>query len=522
VDEVRFLNAIGNYFQVPVVAIDAKSIDRQTLALLPSRFVFQHHILPLEVRDNTVVLATYDLFNSIGRQLASQLLKRPVEWVLVPRVQILRAMKTLYGVGAETFDEILKTRGSFDALQDTEASMDLNADDPEASVVKFVNQIIREAIVERATDIHVEPLENDLRIRYRIDGILQTQALPPEINRFQAAIISRIKIMARLNIAEKRLPQDGRIKMRVQNREIDVRLSIIPMVHGEGICMRCGGLMVKEYYLDLQDDTGQIGITGVQTFIFDQRYAVVGAQSPEVLAEAIAEAHGAARPDPEVVNPRPAPQVDKKKDDDSQDPSIRPITPAERAQFGAAVRSTRTGRSLPGANGESYREIVEALLAYDTNAADAIDLLIGQPGYVGITTSGPFTPNTNIGHARQRWLFRMVHSPAPLQEKMALVWHQHFATAFSKISSLVQNSVDATRLMAAKPATDATGQRGQIELFRQYALGDFEDLLVEVAKDPAMLLWLDGYTNTKNMPQENFGRELMELFTFGVAHYVEH
>ncbi|MGZ5503119.1 MAG: GspE/PulE/PilB domain-containing protein, partial [Chthoniobacterales bacterium] len=103
VDEVRFLNAIGNYFQVPVVAIDAKSIDRQTLALLPSRFVFQHHILPLEVRDNTVVLATYDLFNSVGRQLASQLLKRPVEWVLVPRVQILRAMKTLYGVGAETF-----------------------------------------------------------------------------------------------------------------------------------------------------------------------------------------------------------------------------------------------------------------------------------------------------------------------------------------------------------------------------------------------------------------------------------
>jgi uncharacterized protein (DUF1800 family) len=196
------------------------------------------------------------------------------------------------------------------------------------------------------------------------------------------------------------------------------------------------------------------------------------------------------------------------------------LSPAERAEFSPAARSTRTGRSLPGANGESYREVVEALLAYDTNAADAVDLLVGQPGYVGITTTGPFTPNTDVGHARQRWLFRMVHSPAPLQEKMALVWHQQFATAFSKISGL-GNAVDATRLMAAKPSTDAAGQRGQIELFRQFALGDFEDLLVAVAKDPAMLQWLDGYTNTKNKPQENFGRELMELFTVGVDHYVE-
>jgi len=101
-----------------------------------------------------------------------------------------------------------------------------------------VNEILVEAANERASDIHVEPAENSLRIRYRIDGLLQTQALPPEINRFQAAIISRIKIMSHLNIAEKRLPQDGRIKMRVQNREIDVRVSIIPMTHGEGIVMR--------------------------------------------------------------------------------------------------------------------------------------------------------------------------------------------------------------------------------------------------------------------------------------------
>src|SRR4030095_14341794 len=157
VDEQRFLSAIGNFFRAPVTSIDAKAIDRATLSALPSRFVFQHHILPIEVKENAVVLATYDLFNSIGRQLASQLSKKPVEWVLVPRAQVLRAMKTLYGVGAETFDEILKTNRAFEVLQDTDTAIELNDEDPEASVVKFVNQIIREAIFERATDIHVEP-----------------------------------------------------------------------------------------------------------------------------------------------------------------------------------------------------------------------------------------------------------------------------------------------------------------------------------------------------------------------------
>ena len=238
VDEQRFLGAIGNFFRVPVVSIDAKTIDRQTLSLLPSRFVFQHHILPIEVKENAVVLATYDLFNSVGRQLATQLLKKPVEWALVPRGQILRAMKTLYGVGAETFDEILKTNRSFEFSEEVESSTDLNADDPEASVVKFVNQIIREAIIERATDIHVEPLEDDLRIRYRIDGILHEVAVPPQLRLLQSAIISRLKVMAHMDIAERRLPQDGRINLQASGQNIDVRVSTIPTVNGESISLR--------------------------------------------------------------------------------------------------------------------------------------------------------------------------------------------------------------------------------------------------------------------------------------------
>ena len=238
VDEQRFLEAIGNFFQVPVISIDAKRIERSTLSLLPSRFVFQHHILPIETRDKTVVLATYDLFNSVGRQLASQLLKRPTEWVLVPRPQILRAMKTVYGVGAEAFDEILKTNRSFEGAEDIEMATDLDANDPDASVVKFVNQIIREAILERATDIHVEPLEGDLRIRYRIDGILHEVAVPPQLRLLQSAIISRLKVMAHMDIAERRLPQDGRINLQAHDQNIDVRVSTIPTVNGESISLR--------------------------------------------------------------------------------------------------------------------------------------------------------------------------------------------------------------------------------------------------------------------------------------------
>jgi uncharacterized protein (DUF1800 family) len=167
----------------------------------------------------------------------------------------------------------------------------------------------------------------------------------------------------------------------------------------------------------------------------------------------------------------------------------------------------------------TYPVAVSRLVDYDPSATD-VDNRIGTPGYVGITTRNAFRPNTVIGDARQRWLFRMVHSPAPLQEKMALFWHHHFATAYGKVAGDA-GAANATRMMAAKPSEDPGGQKGQIELFREFALGNFRDLLVEVAKDPAMLFWLDGRLNTKGQPQENFGRELMELFTFGVEHYVE-
>ena len=150
---------------------------------------------------------------------------------------------------------------------------------------------------------------------------------------------------------------------------------------------------------------------------------------------------------------------------------------------------------------------------------DDVDSKIGDPAYASIAAGGGFSPNLNIEHARQRWLFRMVHSKRPLQEKMALFWHNHFATAYSKIAGIV-GGAQATRMMALK-AGELPGPQGQIELFRSMALGSFRDLLIEVARDPAMLVWLDGRLNTRQRPQENFGREIMELFTFGIGHYNE-
>ena len=187
-----------------------------------------------------------------------------------------------------------------------------------------------------------------------------------------------------------------------------------------------------------------------------------------------------------------------------------------RAGFGASddeiAEFTRLG--LLG-----FPSAVGRLLGY-TQIPDDVDGFIGRPGYVGVTARNGFAPTINITDARQRWLFRMVHSRRPLQEKMALFWHNHFATAHSKIAGDA-GAEEATRMLAAKPDEDAGGVKGQLELLREHALGNFRTLLVAIAQDPAMLFWLDGRSNVRARPQENFARELMELFTMGVGTFAE-
>jgi general secretion pathway protein E/type IV pilus assembly protein PilB len=238
--EDQVLPVVAAELGMDLVDLTNRTVDPETLKAMPLKLVHRHSLMPLSRENGTLVVATGDPFDVYSLDELQTLTGLQIVPVLASPREISRLIKAHFGMGGETVTAMMAERA-----EEVELLEELEADDSElakqaqeASVVKLVNEILVEAATERASDIHIEPEETGLRIRYRVDGMLQTQPLPPEINRFQAAIISRIKIMSRLNIAEKRLPQDGRIKMRVHNREIDVRVSIIPMTHGEGIVMR--------------------------------------------------------------------------------------------------------------------------------------------------------------------------------------------------------------------------------------------------------------------------------------------
>ncbi|MCI0456605.1 MAG: type II secretion system ATPase GspE [Gemmataceae bacterium] len=238
--EEDVLAALAEECGMELVDVTKATIDPDTLKALPLKLVHRRTLMPLSRENGTLVVATGDPYDIYSLDELQTLTGLNIQPVLSSRREIERLIKMHFGIGGDTLKTMVEERGAEIELLD-----EIEADDSElakmaqeAGVIKLVNEILVEGANERASDIHIEHEETNLRIRYRIDGLLQTQSLPPEINRFQAAIISRLKIMARLNIAEKRLPQDGRIKMRVQGREIDVRVSIIPMVHGEGIVLR--------------------------------------------------------------------------------------------------------------------------------------------------------------------------------------------------------------------------------------------------------------------------------------------
>ncbi len=183
-----------------------------------------------------------------------------------------------------------------------------------------------------------------------------------------------------------------------------------------------------------------------------------------------------------------------------------------RAGFGASAADVETFRDM------SPPAAVAHLLDY-AGRPDDVDERIGRPDHVQVATKNLFAPDIDIDDARQRWLFRMVHTRRPLQEKMTLFWHNHFATAYSKLAA-DSGERQGAKLLAHKPGS-LRGPMGQIELLRQYALGSYRDLLYQVAQDPATVIWLDGQFNTRAKPQENFGREIMELFSVGVGYYTE-
>ena len=236
--EEDVLRWLADEYGLPYTDLEDVELDRQLLSLFPARVLLKHEILPLRRVNGSVEVAISRLFATEGLDTLKTLTGMKLKPVLAPSEAIRREIKKRLGVGADTLDSLEEEGGIQVVNENADEDVDLDAAAEDASIIRFVNQVLRDAIALRATDIHLEPFEDELRIRYRIDGVLQDVPVSSQIKRYQPAIVSRVKILSHLDIAEKRLPQDGRIKIRIEEREVDVRVSVIPMLNGEAVVMR--------------------------------------------------------------------------------------------------------------------------------------------------------------------------------------------------------------------------------------------------------------------------------------------
>jgi general secretion pathway protein E len=243
--EEKILRFLAADFDIPYVDLEmdaAKYVpSKELLAKFPARILIDHRLMPIAENGDGVTVVTSKVFDHSGLdelRLATGFEFHPV---LSTASEVDRFTKKYLGVGADTLQEMnAEGDGDVKVLDDAahEDDLDLTNAAQDASIIRFVNQVLAEALESRATDVHVEPFEDQLRIRYRVDGVLIEANIPPQVRRYHAAIVSRLKILSHLDIAEKRLPQDGRIRLRVAGRDIDLRVSVIPMVHGEAVVLR--------------------------------------------------------------------------------------------------------------------------------------------------------------------------------------------------------------------------------------------------------------------------------------------
>ena len=227
---------LGSEFVGSDVVVEA---DQETQGACSAALAIQYQVVPLSLVDGELTLVCYDPYRIDARQVLSRLLDFPIRWVLGTRRFIRSNLGSLYGIGADTFEKILADREGIDEamIESDEASV-LDDESDDASVLRFVNQIIKEALSHKATDIHIEPQADALRIRYRVDGKLLDVPVPGKINSLQSSVIARLKIMSRLDVAERRLPQDGRIHLKSGGDSIDVRVATVPSVEGETVSLR--------------------------------------------------------------------------------------------------------------------------------------------------------------------------------------------------------------------------------------------------------------------------------------------
>ena len=237
--ETDFLAAVGRVLGLETVDLDQQQPSPDALTKLPASAVYQYNVLPFKFDGTALTVVTHDPFDTKAADGLRLIVGCPVKTALAPKEDVGKAVKKYYGVGADAIEKMIEDgRYSVDEDLGAMTKIDVNEMGEEASIVRFVNQIIAEADHQGATDIHIEPQETELRIRYRIDGMLHKVDVPPQLNRLKSAIISRIKVMANLDIAEKRLPMDGRIGIRIGGQDIDIRVSTMPAAYGESISLR--------------------------------------------------------------------------------------------------------------------------------------------------------------------------------------------------------------------------------------------------------------------------------------------
>jgi len=241
VREDEILESFSEKLKIPVVNLKSIPIEKSVIEKVPVKFTGYYKFMPMKIEGRKLTIATPFPLDVKTQDEIRMSLGYQIDAALAREADILEMLKRHYGLGAETIEKILAREEPEQAsvVEDKEQVVeDIEKLAEDASVIKLVNQILLEAYRRRATDIHIEPYRGRIKLRYRIDGILYNAAVPPEIRNFYSPILSRIKIMSNLNIVEHRLPQDGRAVVKVQNQNVDLRISFIPTPYGESVVIR--------------------------------------------------------------------------------------------------------------------------------------------------------------------------------------------------------------------------------------------------------------------------------------------
>jgi type IV pilus assembly protein PilB len=236
ISEDALLEALSERFEIPKVRIDAYAIDPEVVKTVPRTLAERYRVLPLFRVDDTLTLAMADPLDIYAIDAIRYHTGCRVQEVITTEKEIEQGIQRFYSV-RDSIDEMVRDLSPTSDKKEVDLGEDIgNRNEEDASVISLVNMILEQAIRDRASDVHIEPDEGVLRIRFRIDGVLQEIPAPPK--HLQDMITARLKIMADLDVSERRLPQDGRFRVRLQDKRIDVRTSILPTVHGEKLVLR--------------------------------------------------------------------------------------------------------------------------------------------------------------------------------------------------------------------------------------------------------------------------------------------